>query len=249
MIGIIGGSGFYEFLENPEIKDINTPFGKARVQLGQIGDVAVGFIARHGIGHSLPPSKINYRANIYAAHHLKMEKILASNAVGSLRVKYKPNQFAVPDQIIDFTSSRKDTFFDGSDFSVTTRKDRLLKGVVHTDVTEPYDNSVRNDLIVATKEIIGNVIETGTMVVVNGPRYESPGEIKAYGILGADFAGMTSSPEAFLAKELDIPYATLVVITNFAAGLQKTISHDEVDEAFKRKIVNVKKIFSKVILN
>lgn len=247
MIAVIGGSGFYDYLENVDEQVIDTPFGEVSYDFGQIHGKNVVFIPRHGKGHSLIPNNINYRANIFAAHLLDVEFILVTNAVGSINDDIKPGTIAVPNQIIDFTSSRAATFFDGSNLEVTTRSGKTLAGVVHTDVTHPYDPEVRRLLLDAGKHLQIPVHDGGVMVVLNGPRYETPAEIDAYRILGADFAGMTSAPEVFLAKELEIPYATMAVVTNYAAGMQEKISHEEVDQMFKKQIDVIKSIFSHII--
>lgn len=242
MIGIIGGSGFYNFIEDPEEVKIDTPFGNVTFEFGKIGGKDIYFIPRHGKTHSILPSKINYRANIHAAFELSIEKIIATNAVGSLRKNIAPGMFTVPDQIIDFTHGRNSTFFDGGDYAVTTRTGKELSGVVHTDVTQPFDEKVRAKLLKSCNQANEKVVDGGTIVVTNGPRFETPAEIKAYAILGCDFAGMTSAPEAFLAKEVEIPYATLAIITNLAAGLQKEVSHEEVAELFRERIDALKKV-------
>ena len=209
----------------------------------------VYFIPRHGKNHSILPSNINYRANIFAAHKLNLAKIIATNAVGSLQLEIPPGSFAIPDQIIDFTSDRKTTFFDGGELTVSTRTGKTLTGVVHTDVTNPFNKIVREEIIHSSSPTNEEIIPKGTIVVCNGPRFETPAEIKAYSILGGDFVGMTTAPEAFLAKELEIPYATIAVVTNFAAGLQESISHEEVGELFTKRIDALKNIVRRVISN
>jgi len=248
MIGIIGGSGFYDFLENNEKIDVTTPFGEVTLEKGNIEGIKCFFIPRHGKSHSILPSNINYRANIYAAHKLNLEYVVATNAVGSLRDNIPIGTFAVPNQILDLTSGRHSTFFDGSDFKVTTRNNHHLSGVVHKDMSEPYANTVRNRLISACQKLSENVFDGGTMVVLNGPRFETPAEINAYRILGADFAGMTSAPEAFLARELEVPYATLAVVTNMAAGMQKEVTHEEVSELFAKRIDSLKLVLQSAII-
>lgn len=247
MIAIIGGSGFYNFLDSCETKQIDTPFGKVRYESGQVDGVDVCFIPRHGSDHTVLPSQINYRANIFAAHMLGVEYILATNAVGSLRVSIPPGMFSLPDHLLDFTKSRISTFFDGSDLEVVTRSGKKLKGVVHTDVTEIFTPSVRKRLLMAGESLGYEMQDGGTLVVTEGPRFESPAEIKAYGLMGADYVGMTSAPEVFLAKELEIPYATMAIITNFAAGLQKNVSSEEVFELFMKRIEDVKAIMRRAI--
>ncbi|MCY3413791.1 MAG: MTAP family purine nucleoside phosphorylase [Candidatus Heimdallarchaeota archaeon] len=247
MKAIIGGSGFYEFIPDATKKTISTPFGEVTVDYGMVENHEVIFIPRHGSGHSITPSNINYRANIFAAFMMKADMIFATNAVGSLHTENPPGSLAVLDQVIDFTSGRYGTFFDGSDLEVTTYNGKILNGVVHTDVTNTFDTDARAVLIEATKSFDPDVREHGTIVVVNGPRFETPAEINAYRILGADYAGMTTAPEVFLAKELHIPYATLAVCTNFAAGMQSGVSHEEVGELFGKKIKLVQNIFQKVL--
>ena len=249
MIGIIGGSGFYEFLDNMEPKTVTTPFGDVDVEIGSIDDKKACFIPRHGKKHSILPQDINYRANIYAAHLLGVTKIYATNAMGSMNKKVPPGSLAIPDQILDVTHGRKSTFFDDPNFKIDTIKGRTLQGVVHTDVSHPFDQMAAKNIKDVCISMGQEVIDSGTVVVVNGPRYETPAEIKAYRILGADYAGMTSSPEAFLAKEIDIPYATLVVITNFAAGMQSSVSHSEVEELFNQRISVIHQVFKKLVIN
>ncbi len=249
MIGIIGGSGFYKFLDNMEAKTISTPFGDVDVEIGSIEDNKACFIPRHGKKHSILPQDINYRANIYAAHMLGVTTIYATNAMGSMNEKVPPGSLVIPDQILDFTHGRKSTFFDDPDFKIETIKGRTLQGVIHTDVSHPFDEIAAENIWSICKGMELDAIKSGTVVTVNGPRYETPAEIKAYRILGADYAGMTSSPEAFLAKEIDIPYATLVVVTNYAAGMQSSVSHTEVEELFNQRISLIHKVFKKLVIN
>ena len=249
MIAIVGGSGFYNFLDTGETRVIDTPFGKVSYETGKIDKTDVCFIPRHDSDHSVLPSQINYRANIFATHKLGVEYILATNAVGSLRENITPGMFSVPDHIIDFTKSRVSTYFDGTGFEVTTNSGKTLGGVVHTDVTEVFVQTIRQKLLKAGKSLGHELINGGTLMVTEGPRFESPAEIKAYTTMGCDYVGMTSAPEVFLAKELEVPYATLAIITNFAAGMQKSISSAEVFELFKNRIIDVKAIMRKVILD
>jgi len=247
MIVIIGGSGFYGFLSDTTTTKVDTPFGQVICEQGEVDNNEIAFIPRHGKKHSIPPSQINYRANIYAAHMLDTEMILTTNAVGAIRKEFSPGSLILPDQILDFTSGRQETFFDGSDFSIKTRKGRELSGVIHTDMTHPYDPRARSVILEAAQLLNLSLHDGGTMVVVNGPRYETPAEIAAYRVLGGDLAGMTSAPEAFLAREIDIPYATVAVATNYAAGMQSSISHEEVGEIFSEKMDTIKSLFTKII--
>lgn len=249
MIGVIGGSGFYDFLEDISTEIIYTPFGDVTVELGKLDGKDVLFIPRHGKYHSIPPHQINYRANIYAAHVKKVKFLIATNAAGALNTKFEIGSFSVADHILDFTTGRISTYFDGSGFSVTTNAGNDLSGVVHTDVTHCFDQDIRKLVIDTAKELDMSIHDTGTMVVSNGPRFESPAEIIAFGKLGGDYVGMTSAPEVFLAKELEIPYCSIVVITNYGAGLQKKVSTEEVFAMFSKKIVDVMKLVKAVISN
>ncbi|MHA2029779.1 MAG: MTAP family purine nucleoside phosphorylase [Candidatus Kariarchaeaceae archaeon] len=249
MIGIIGGSGFYTFIENPTEEIINTPFGNSTVYIGEVGNKEVLFIPRHGSGHSILPSRINYRANIYAAHKKKVVKIYATNAVGTSNTDIQPGTFVILDQIIDVTYGRDFTFFTGDKFSITTRSGKQLSGIVHTDVSESFNNKIRQELIDACTHFNQNPVDGGTIAVFNGPRYETPAEIHAYTIMGAKYFGMTTAPEAFLAKEIEMPYATLAVVTNYAAGFQSSVTHDEVGELFENRITDVKRILNHAIQN
>lgn len=247
LIGIIGGSGFYEFLDDFEEKAISTPFGEVKFDVGTRSGKDVCFIPRHGKDHSIQPSEINYRGNIYGAHKLGVKYVLATNAVGSTNPELPPGTFGIPDNILDFTYGRKSTFFDGSDFTITTQTGKTLSGVVHTDVSYPFDQSTRELILHSAKQLDIAVHVGGTLAVAPGPRYETAAEIKAWGMLGADFVGMTSSPEVFLAREIELPYATVALVTNFAAGMQETVSHDEVDRVFKQNMDKIKSLFTAII--
>lgn len=249
VIGVIGGSGFYSFLDDPREQTATTYFGNATLYQGHINSHEIIFIPRHGKSHSVPPHKINYRANVLAAYHKGVDKLFATNAVGSSNPNAGAGSFVVLDQIIDMTHGRANTFFEGSDFAITTRTGKDLAGVVHTDVSKPFDDQVRGELISACSALGEDCLESGTIAVFNGPRFETPAEVNALTQLGAHYFGMTSAPEAFLAKEIDIPYATLAVVTNFAAGMQASLTHDEVSRIFEEKIDLIKKIISKAISN
>lgn len=245
-IGIIGGSGFYQLSEDSRLKTIKTPFGETNIQLSDIGGKEVAFITRHGKGHKTPPHLVNYRANIFALHSLGVNRIISSSAVGSMEESIKPGSFVIPNQFIDFTIGRPKTFFDGK-FSIKLHNGQEKKGVIHTDVTEPYCSLLRKGLANSIKENGGQCQESGTYVCTEGPRFETPAEINAFRILGGTLVGMTSVSECILARELDICYATLCLVTNLAAGLQERISVEEVFEIFNKKISEVKKIITSTV--
>nr|WP_018963040.1 MTAP family purine nucleoside phosphorylase [Coprothermobacter platensis] len=213
-IGVIGGSGIYkiEGLPSTEIS-VNTEYGDVSVFVAQVDQTEVYFLPRHGLGHSVPPHLVNYRANIRALQGLGADRIIATNAVGSLNPDIKPGTVVLVDQFLDFTKLRKSTFFEEGN-------------VVHTDMTYPYCPEMI--------DVAYNVPtpfpkrKGGVMVVTEGPRFESAAEVKAYGMLGGDVVGMTSIPEVVLSREAGMCYLSLAIVSNFAAGLQTEVSHHEV---------------------
>jgi len=217
-IGIIGGSGAYSpgFIKNEEEVSVHTDFGEITLMKGYLQSRNIYFLTRHGKHHTIPPHKVNYRGNIMALHKLGVERIVATAAVGSINKDFAPGTFVIPDQFLDFTKSRVGTFFsDGK--------------VVHTDCTDPYCPEI--SLII--KKGMENYHYPhhlgGTYVAAEGPRFETRAEIKAYGILGGDVVGMTGVPEVVLARELGMCYASIAIVTNYAAGISNhMISHMEV---------------------
>ena len=238
-IGIIGGSGFYNLGE--EEITVSTDFGKVTVSLYKVGSKKeIIFLPRHGKKHSVSPTNVNYRANILALYQLGVKGILVTNAVGSMYYQIKPGDLVIPHDIIDFTKKREYTFFDGN-FSIKING-IIKKGVVHTDVSHPFDEKLRRAIYDVSKSRKENMIWNGVIAVTEGPRFETPAEIFALKKLGATLAGMTTSPEVFLANELDIPYATLAVVTNYVAGMQREVTHTEVIEIFNKKVPVVREI-------
>ncbi|MEM3403808.1 MAG: S-methyl-5'-thioinosine phosphorylase [Nitrososphaeria archaeon] len=225
---IITGTGMLKLFELEERKDIETPYGSS--SLYSVKDLEhICYLPRHGANYTLPPHKINYRANIYALNKVGVKYVIATNAVGSLRKTYSPGSFVLPDQTLDFTKSRVCTFFEGEDGKV-----------VFTDVSEPYSRKVRSAIIDAGKRLQIKIYDKGTYVCTEGPRYETSAEIRAFKKLGADLVGMTGVPEVFLAKELGIEYATIAIVTNYAAGITKQISHSLVMDVMIKSQEKVK---------
>ena len=213
-VAIIGGSGLETLLRGGKEFEKATAYGKAQIFLGELGGVSVAFLSRHGTRHQIPPSEINYRANLFALHELGVERILATNAVGAIRRDFRPGDLVVPNDIVDMTRTRATTFFDTNQ-------------VVHVDVTDPYCPEMREVLIEASKTTTREVREEAVMAATEGPRFETPAEIRALRVLGCDVVGMTSSPEVFLARELEICYATLCYVSNMAAGMQSKLTVKE----------------------
>ncbi|HON83790.1 MAG TPA: S-methyl-5'-thioadenosine phosphorylase [Caldisericia bacterium] len=237
-IGIIGGSGVYDVDELKNISENNliTPFGIFEYIMGEYENKEVVFVTRHGKGHTLPPHMISYKKIIWGMKELGIEKIIATSASGSLNLNMKPGDFVIIDQFIDFTDSREITFFD------------TPGNVVHTDMTEPYCEYLRTLIKEVMTDLNLSFHEKGTYVTMNGPRYETKAEINMLKILGGDIVGMTGTPEVILANEMKICYASIGIVTNFAAGISdKKISHEEVIEMMDQKIPVLKKVIFEVI--
>ncbi len=206
ILGIIGGSGLYEFegLTNTETCEFDTPFGKpsAPIILGELKGKPVAFLARHGIGHHLTPGEVNYRANIYALKALGVRRVISVSACGSLREDYAPGHIVVPDQIFDLTHKRQRTFFG--------------KGIVnHISVANPFCKSLSALLLSALKEEKAKVHNGGTYITIEGPRFSTKGESNTYRSWGMSIIGMTASPEVFLAREAELCYATMAHVTDY----------------------------------
>ena len=215
LIGIIGGSGVYEITHKADScteKIIRTDYGDVEVSILEIFGKKVAFIPRHAAGHSIPPHKINFRANIDALKNVGVTKIIATNSVGSMNEDMPPGSFVIPDDFLDFSQDRVKTFYEDK--------------VVHIDVTEAYCPSLRDVLAES-----GDVILGGTYVCTEGPRFETPAEIKMFKMLGGDLVGMTGVPEVTLAREREICYNSICIVSNYASG----ISPDEltIDEVFE----------------
>jgi len=211
MLALLGGSGLTELagLEVQNRRIVRTPYGEPSgpVTFGRLGGVDWVFLARHGYGHTLAPHEINYRANLWALHSLGVAGIVSVCTVGGITADFPAGAIAVPDQLIDYTWGRKSTFFEGAE-----------QPVVHVDFTHPYDEATRALLIAAAADAGIPVIPRGTYAAMQGPRLETAAEIDRLERDGAHLVGMTGMPEAALARELALPYATIAVVANPAAG-------------------------------
>lgn len=208
--GIIGGTGVYE-VHGIETQGevIDTQYGQAKVYLGIGENDDLVFLTRHGADHSIPPHKVNYRANISALKKLGVEKVLATYAVGSLNTMVPPGGMVILDQFIDTTIHRISTFFQGGEY-----------GLGHTDMTEPYCSTLRKTLYDLVQKENLNILPNGTYVCFNGPRFETSAEIRMYAQWGGDVVGMTGATEAALAREAGLHYAGVAFSINYAAGLK-----------------------------
>ena len=217
MIGIIAGSGYYELpgLLQRNDQTINTHYGEATVSTGTWDGVEVAFVARHGGDHSIPPNAINYRANIRALSDLGVRSIFAVNVVGSLVLDRGPGSLFIVDDFIEFTQGRQCTFFDQPG------------EVTHTDMTSVYDPELRQTLKHAAELEGQSVTESATYVCVNGPRFETPAEIRMFAQMGAHVVGMTGYPEVALAREADLRYCSIAVVSNLAAGMTEDVVEEK----------------------
>ncbi len=208
-VGVFGGSGFYRFLDDVEEIAVATPYGppSAHVRMGEVEGTRVAFMPRHGDEHELPPHRINYRANVWAMRELGVTRILGPCACGSLKADLSPGTFVVADQFVDRTRGREDTFYDGPQ-------------TTHVAAAEPYCPSLREVLVEAARELEIPVVDGGTVVVIQGPRFSTKAESRWFSAAGWDVVNMTQYPEAWLARELELCYANVSLVTDYDVGLQ-----------------------------
>ena len=211
-LAVIGGTGLYrlEGVETIDSIERDTPYGSASgpVRIGRIGNRSLAFLARHGESHSIPPHRINYRANLWLLRELGVTRILAVNAVGGIGEGCGPRALVLPDQLIDYTWGR-----------ITTMCEEPGSEVVHVDLTDPYCPTLRRDLLAAARRSGITLKDGGCLAITQGPRLETRAEVRRIARDGCDLIGMTGMPEAALARELGIPYACLAMVANWAAGL------------------------------
>ena len=236
-IGVIGGSGFYEFLTDAREVAVETPFGQPSetVLVGEAGGKRVAFIPRHGRDHRFPPHKIPYRANLWALRALGVRRILAPSAVGSLTPSYGPGTLVIPDQIVDRTRGRTQTYYD--------------EGACHVPFADPYCPSVRTVAIATAREQGWVPASSGTLVVIEGPRFSSRAESQWFAAQGWTLVGMTGHPEAVLARELALCYAPLALVTDLDAGLEEGegVTQAEVFEVFAANIKRLRDLVATII--
>ncbi len=237
-LGIIAGTGFYsiDHIENPREKVLLTEYGKAKAFHGTWQGREVYFLTRHGVDHSVPPHKINYRANIQALVDFGVEDVLAVNVVGGVDPNLPVGGLQIMEDFLDFTKNRISTFHDGQD------------GVIHTEMTNAYNKDLREVVLQAAKNVGIEVAKGGVYACFDGPRFESAAEIKMTSILGGTVVGMTGVPEVTLAAEKSLRYAALSLIVNPAAGLSdEVIEVDEIDRIIKTTGEKVIKIIDEAI--
>jgi len=238
-IGIIGGSGFYEFLKGKEVA-VRTPYGKPsdKILISTFQGKKIAFLPRHGKKHQFPPHKINYKANLWALKKLGVERIIAPCAVGSLKAKIAPGTFVICDQFIDRTKKREDTFFDGPK-------------VVHISPAHPYCPELRKIAIKCCQKLKLPFQKRGVVVVIEGPRFSTEAESNFFSKI-ADVINMTQYPEVVLARELEMCYLNISLVTDYDVGLKgreeiKPVSAQEVLRVFKRNIEKLKKLILEIV--
>ncbi|MGI8433820.1 MAG: S-methyl-5'-thioadenosine phosphorylase [Nocardioidaceae bacterium] len=232
-VAVIGGSGFYEFLHDPTDHSVPTPYGdpSAPVAVGELGGRAVAFLPRHGRHHEFLPHRVNYRANIWALRSLGVRRILAPCAVGSLQPELGPGALVVPDPLVDRTSGRVQTYMDS--------------GAVHVGFADPYCPALRASLVAADTD----VVDSGTMVVIEGPRFSTRAESQAYAAQGWSLINMTGQPEAVLARELALCYAPIALVTDRDAGIsaEESVNQAAVLAEFARNIDRLRDLLAGVV--
>lgn len=237
-IGVFGGSGFYSLLEDAQEFKVDTPYGapSAPVTVGEIGGRRVAFLPRHGLEHQLPPHMINYRANVYAMKMLGVSRIIGPNACGSLQPEVEPGDFVICDQFVDRTWGRKDTFYDGP---TTT----------HVSSADPYCPDMRQVAIEQAAKLGIKAHETGTVVVIQGPRFSTRSESKWFASQGWEVINMTQYPECYLARELEICYCNISLITDHDAGAEgvEPVSNEEVVRVFNENNERVRELLFAMI--
>ncbi|MFF2651848.1 S-methyl-5'-thioadenosine phosphorylase [Streptomyces sp. NPDC058045] len=233
-IGVIGGSGFYSFLDDVTEVRVDTPYGAPSdtLFLGDIAGRRVAFLPRHGRGHHLPPHRINYRANLWALRSVGARQVLGPCAVGGLRPEYGPGTLLVPDQMVDRTKSRDQTYFDGQPTSAGT------PNVVHVSLADPYCPTGRKTALDAARRHDWEAVDGGTLVVVEGPRFSTRAESRWHASQGWSVVGMTGHPEAALARELELCYTSLTLVTDLDAGAEtgEGVSHEDVLAVFAANV-------------
>ncbi len=245
-IGVIGGSGLYSFLDDVTEIAVDTPYGPPSDSLF-LGDVAgrrVAFLPRHGRGHSRTPSGINYRANLWALRSLGVRQVLGPCAVGGLRAEYGPGTLLVPDQLVDRTKNRVQTFYDGE-----RRSDGELSNVVHVTFADPYCPTGRQVALETARESGWEAVDGGTMCVIEGPRFSTRAESLWHAAQGWSVVGMTGHPEAILARELELCYTSLALVTDLDAGAEigEGVSHAEVLEVFAQNVDRLRTVLFEVV--
>lgn len=227
MLGVFGGSGFYSFLDDADEVVVDTPFGppSAAVRLGTLAGQRIAFLPRHGDRHHLPPHRVDFRANVWAMREVGVRRLIGPCAAGSLQLDVKPGDLVVCDQLVDRTSGRADTYYDGP-------------SVHHVAFADPYCPDLRSALVAAGRDEGVTVHDGGTVVVIQGPRFSTRAESRWFREAGWQVVNMTQYPEAYLARELGLCYATAALVTDYDAGLAgvEAVTMEEVFRVFEANL-------------
>ena len=242
-VGIFGGSGFYRFLDEVEEVPVDTPYGppSAHIRLGDIEGTAVAFMPRHGDDHRLPPHRINYRANLWAMREVGVRRIVGPSACGSLKPELEPGTFVICDQFVDRTRGREDTFYDGPQ-------------TTHVSAADPYCPDLSRTLVATARRLDIPVVEGGTAVVIQGPRFSTRAESRWFAAAGWDVVNMTQYPEAWLARELELCYANVMLVTDYDVGLEgmphvEPVSADAAFEVFRQNLDKLRALLFRAVPN
>ena len=240
-IGVIGGSGLYSFLDDAEELDVVTPYGapSGALTVALLHGRSVAFLPRHGARHTVPPHRINYRANLWALHSLGVTRLIAPSAVGSLRAEHSPGTVVVCDQYVDRTRNREDTYFDGPQ-------------VAHLSAADPYCAELRPLAAAAARDAGMQVHDGGTVVVVNGPRFSTRAESRWFAQAGWDLVNMTQYPEVVLARELGMCYVNLSLVTDYDTGLAgddgtRPVTQQEVFAVFNQNMPRLREALVRLV--
>src|SRR3954454_9429538 len=237
-VGIFGGSGFYSFLEDVEEVEVETPYGKPSgpFVVGEIEGKQVAFLPRHGRDHELPPHAIPYRANVWGMKELGVRRIIGPNASGALKAELELGSFVVCDSFVDRTSGRADTFYDGPQ-------------TTHVSAADPFCADLRGLLVATARELGIPVVDGRTVVVIQGPRFSTRAESRWFQASGFDVINMTGYPEAILARELELCYATIAMVTDHDVGVEGTepVSAERVGEVFAQNNERLRELLRTVI--
>jgi len=237
-IGIFGGTGIYDsgLLENTQEIDIDTPYGKPSdtITVGTFKGRKIAFLPRHGKKHSIPPHKINFKANIWAFKELGITRIIAPSAVGSLKEEFEPGHFALPTQFLDFTKSRDGSFSDNGK-------------VIHISVADPFCPELQTSILDVTNNQDLEMHKDCTYVCIEGPRFSTKAESKFFRTTGADIIGMTLVPECQLAREAQICYASISTVTDYDVWADKPVTAKEVIATLSKNVEKTKKVLTELI--
>ncbi|MBV6695835.1 S-methyl-5'-thioadenosine phosphorylase [Kitasatospora aureofaciens] len=245
-LGVIGGSGLYALLDDVTEVRVDTPYGPPSdaLFLGEVAGRRVAFLPRHGRGHGLPPHRINYRANLWALHSLGVRQVLGPCAVGGLRPEYGPGTLLVPDQFVDRTSGRVQTYYNGLPLP-----DGSFPEVVHVSMADPYCPAGRRAALDAARDAAWEPVDGGTLVVIEGPRFSTRAESRWFTANGWSVVGMTGHPEAVLARELGLCYSSLALVTDLDAGVEsgEGVTHTEVLKVFAGNVDRLRTVLFKAL--